>query len=172
MKLKAKQFFKFFTIMAIAFCIGQVIAEYLFIDAGSSLISLVVKSVIFGLFMALFFTAKQFYDLDQLGLNEITEKDLSPTQRRFVPSDHSTTQITDAMLKDGTFFNVKQEGNTIFSEKKFSLYSWGENIVVSPVIHANIQGYEVESKPKFFQLMDNGIGLKNVIYLEKLILGL
>lgn len=170
MSIKLKYFLKLFLISGLGFSIISTLGDAFFRDELFSFSSFIFKGLFFGLFMALFFTSYHFYELKHLGISNITDEDLKPKQSRFVPSELSIDNIKENIKSLAPEFNLIQSNEqSILLKRNISLKSWGENIIIESSSQGNDQGYMISSKPIYFQLVDSGSGLANVLKIQKII---
>lgn len=169
--LKLKFFIKTSLSIGIVFGLISSLNNLLFDDAFFPINKFFIfKSLGFGVFMGLFFTIYLFYKLEQLGLKEIKEEDLKPFQQRFVFSTLSEDEIAEKLKSKAPEFHIKgKDQNIIILKKDWSLESFGEKITLKPEKRQDQLGYLVTSKPIFYQWMDSGRGLSNVLKLQNLL---
>ena len=169
--LKLKFFIKTSLSIAILFYVLISLENWIFDNANFKFNKLsLFEALGFGVFMGLFFTIYLFYKLEQLGLKEIKEEDLKPFQQRFVFSTLSEDEIAEKLKSKAPEFHIKgKDQNGIILKKDWSLESFGEKITLKPEKRQDQLGFLVTSKPIFYQWLDSGRGLSNVLKLQNLL---
>nr|MBP6539379.1 hypothetical protein [Saprospiraceae bacterium] len=82
----------------------------------------------------------------------------------------SEDEIAEKLKSKAPEFHIKgKDQNGIILKKDWSLESFGEKITLKPEKRQDQLGYLVTSKPIFYQWMDSGRGLSNVLKLQNLL---
>ena len=130
---------------------------------------LIISSIFFGGFMALFIGGIHLIKLRSAGVKKFTDEDFKVKQSAVVLSDLTLEEIAQKL--HSIFWKVNIGTDKISAVGKSSIWSWAERI---EIIKQNTSGnqfqYEVSSRPILpFTLADYGKNRENVLKIRNLI---
>ncbi len=130
-------------------------------------------SISFGALMSLILVSIHLYFIKKKGIKEISEENLSTTQKRDVTSTLSPQELLERLKNKTKFRKIKPEidGNEIYFKTGVTWKTWGEKIRLRySKIAENKYKYQVVSQPKIKTVIfDYGNSIENVNLIEKIL---
>lgn len=166
-----KLFLRTFLVTGTIYGILMSITDF-FDGKGFNFLIFLFLSIFFGLFMAIgeYLWVKE--SLENIGIVDVTDKELRSNQKRDILSQVSPKEFIEKLKHDsfGAKVKVKNTENYIELRKGVSMSSWGEVIKLYPIKTESGWNYQVTSKQKFiFSMIDYGVNLRNVYEIQRLL---